>query len=226
VANKATYFGSFALCISMGAFSAQGALLHVVLDTTPLIGNPAQPFYIEFQLNDGSGNNDGNNTATIDNFEYGGGGPGLMISNTGGSSGSLDTGVTITDSGFFNQFFQEFSPGNTLSFDVNLTEFVDAGPQPDEFTFAILDCSQTEIPTTSPANALVSVDITSPLTINSFSGNPSGSLACNGSPGIPLSTPAVVVVPEPAAASLLLLGFIILRPIRNRRRPVGRHRAP
>ncbi len=50
------------------------AIYNVSLDTSSLIGNAAGPFSLDFQFNDGSGTNDGNNTVTLTNFAFGGGG--------------------------------------------------------------------------------------------------------------------------------------------------------
>jgi hypothetical protein len=209
---------------------ATAAQLQVSLDTSLLIGHPAGPFYVEFQFNDGVGTGDGNNSILVDNFDFGGGGPGLILSTTGGAAGSMDVGVNLTDTGFFNQFFQEFSPGVSLSFNVQFTTAVDLGPQPDEWTFAILDCSQTEIPTTSPANALVSLDISSPPVAHSYAGNPQGVLGCTNGPGIPIPTPRAAIVPEPATfpfAAGTLIWMAISAVISGRRRALRssrRHR--
>lgn len=198
------------LLLGGGMNMARATTLDVTLDTSDLINNPAGPFYVEFQLNDGSGTNDGNNTATITNFLFGSGGPGLTLSTTGGASGSMDSAVTITDNSFFNQFYQVFDPGQTLSFIVSLTNEVDPGPQPDEFTFAILDCSKTEIPTTSPANALLSIDITATPVVQTYRGSPSGVLGCNSATGIPLPAPTVSSAPEPRSVGLSGVGLAIL----------------
>jgi len=215
------------LCAPLPSFAT---MLAVSLDTSQLVGNPAAPFYIEFQLNDGSGTNDGNNTAAVTSFDFGGGAPGdpSTIVTNGGAGGCLNCGVTITDNSFFNQFYQQFTPGTTLTFEVNLTENVDSGPQPDEFTFAILDCSQTEIPTTSPANALLTVDISAPAKIQTFSGTTNASLACNGQPGIPLPAPATAVLPEPGTLPVGIVGLafvsIGLRLTRRRRASRMQHK--
>src|ERR1017187_697775 len=79
--------------------TASGDMIYnVTLDTAPLVGHPAGPFYVEATFTDGSGVGDANNTVTMSNFTFGGGsalgGP-LVF---GGASGSLATGVTITDS--------------------------------------------------------------------------------------------------------------------------------
>ena len=110
-----------------------------------------------------------------------------------------------------DEYSQEFVPGPTLSFRVDLTTAIDVGPQPDQFSFAILDCSLVEIPTTSPSNALVSVDLdSSSPTIQTFSGSPSGFLNCTGGLGIALATPVVGVVSDSPALLLVLAGVAAL----------------
>src|SRR5262245_9556052 len=182
---------------------------HVSLDTSLLIDHPSRPFYVEFQLNDGSGTDDGNNTARIDNFQFGGGAAEPAMDMSGGASGDLLTGVEITDSAFFNQFLQQFRAGTELSFDVRLSTLVDLGPQPDQFSFAILDCARVEIPTTSPANALLSIDINDRPAIQTFSGTPDGVLACTGAPSILLPAPRVTLIDEPGTPSLLVLATVL-----------------
>ena len=46
----------------------------VTLNTSPLVGHTAGPFAMNFQLNDGSGLGDANNTALLSGFVFGGGG--------------------------------------------------------------------------------------------------------------------------------------------------------
>src|SRR5947208_12977896 len=77
----------------------------VSLDTSGLMGHPAGPFYIDFQLNDGSGNfTIGVNTVTIGNFTFGppGGATGTPHL-FGGATGSLTNpnGVTLMDNTAF-----------------------------------------------------------------------------------------------------------------------------
>ena len=185
---------------------AQAELLFSLeLDTSSLIGHIASPFFIEFQLNDGSGAGDGNNTALLSNFAFGGGTALGSATLDGGASGDLDSHVVLAEDQFFNSFVQEFVPGTLLSFDVELSTVVDLGPQPDQFSFAILDCSGVEIPTMSPADALLAIDIDSPHPIiSTYAGDASRSPACGGPP-LPLDKPKVV--PLPAAALLLVLAL-------------------
>jgi hypothetical protein len=116
------------------------------MNTAPLAGHTAGPFSLEFQLNDGSGTNDGNNTASLSNFLFNGGAAVGSPTLNGGASGNLTSGVTLTDNSFFNQFIQGFTAGSTLSFRLSLSTNVGSGGTPDQFSFAILDKTGTEIP--------------------------------------------------------------------------------
>src|SRR4030095_11194541 len=99
---------------------SRAASFHLSVDTSPLVGNLAGPFYINFQLNDGAGGGSPNNTVTIQNIQFrGGSAVGTPLTTCpGGSSGNLSSSVSISDSELFNQFMQQFEPGTTLSFDV------------------------------------------------------------------------------------------------------------
>lgn len=193
----------FVLLIGLFALTAQtsraDAITFIVsLDTSPLVGNVAGPFSLNFQFNDGSGTGDGNNTTILSNFQFGAGGSGLGIPILiGGASGDLATMVTLTDGSFFNSFTQQFVPGNLLTFQLSLTTNVDAGATPDQFSMAILLGSGFELPTLGPADALLTVDIASPLRVQVFRSDP-------GRTTINLGPPQAVLIPEPA--TLLLFG--------------------
>ena len=181
-----------------------GQLYSVSLDTSPLIGHSEGPFYLEFQLNDGSGTGDGNNTVTLSDFQFGIGGSAVGNPITeGGVTGSLTTGVVITDSDFFNSFYEEFTPGALLSFMLEIMTQVDA-ITPDQFSFAILFLDAlmdpVEIPTFGPANALLTIDIAAPnLIVQTFASNPAEF------PSIALDAP--MVIPVPGTLALLLVGM-------------------
>src|SRR5438445_9955688 len=90
----------------------------VMVNTAGLIGNPSGPFALDFQLTDGSGTGDGNNTATVSGFVFGSGGPAGGAIATSGVGGDLGSAVTLTDSAPFQspyEFYQGFTPGATLS---------------------------------------------------------------------------------------------------------------
>src|SRR6185312_13251794 len=99
----------------------------VTLNTAPLIGDTAGPFSLVFQLTDGSGIGDGNNTVTISNFQFGSGGPSGSPTTFGGVSGDVGSTVTLVDSSFLNYLIQPFTPGTTLEFTVTTTNNVDSG---------------------------------------------------------------------------------------------------
>ena len=61
--------GMLAVACLLMAPAAHALLFTIEVDTAPLIGHPAGPFSLEFQLNDGSGTSDGNNTALIGPFD-------------------------------------------------------------------------------------------------------------------------------------------------------------
>lgn len=199
----------------------------VDLNTSPLIGNAAGPFAIDFQLIDGSSlfPADANNTVTITNFAFGGGSAGAAPTLTGGAAGSLATGVTLTDSDFFNTFVQGFTPGSTLSFHVFLTTDVDAGGIPDQFSFSLLDRSGGQIPTFGLGDLFVSVNIDSPSpVIAAFNSDASHPLpATPTAPGITTGLPRVTItptqteVPEPATLVFLTGGLTGLAAGRRRR---------
>jgi hypothetical protein len=132
---------------------------------------------------------------------------------TGGVSGDLSSGVSITDSSFTNVFAQFFTAGSTLSFALDLTTNVDAGPTPDQFGFAILDPSGNPIPTSDPTGddslMIINIDSSSP-SIVSYSDlltvTPSGTVA----------------TPEPSTTLVLGAGMFVLALFFRRRFPKGR----
>ena len=137
------------------SFSSQAISLSVNLDTSPLIGGATGPYYIEFQLIDGDGIN--NNYAKIGNFDFGGGSAQGSPVLGGGVTGSLGSGIAMLDLDFSNFFYEQFTPGNFLSFIVTLTDNYIASSIPDEFSFSILNSALNEVPTDGPGNELVSV---------------------------------------------------------------------
>ena len=172
----------------------------VSIDTSALMGHPAGPFYIDFQLNDGSGDySSGVNTATISNFIFDGGDPTGTPQLLGGATGSLTNpnGVTLTDNAhFINEFFQPFTPGRSLKFTVSMTTNVDPGLTPDAFSFSILDNRLSPVPTTNFADAFLFVNINSAtitaadLRNSIFASNPTQPPLAGGD-GIAISKPDV-----------------------------------
>jgi len=184
----------------------------ISLNTAPLAGHPAGPFSLNFQLNDGSGTGGANNTAVLSGFLFGlGGGPAGSPILAGGATGSLGTSVTLRDSSFVNSFTQPFVPGNRLSFLAMITNNTDVGPNPDEFSFAILDRTGTELPTTSRFfDAFFTINNTSPnQTIGAFSSDPTRLPQAGGGP-IRTGAAQVQAIPEPGTIRLLSAGLLLL----------------
>lgn len=179
---------------------------HVSVDTNGLVGSSSAPFTIDFQLNDGGVPN--NNSASIAAITFGGGAATGAPTLSGGATGSLTTGVSLADSSPFNEFDQTFTPGSTLGFDVNLTTNVDAGPTPDQFSFAILDKNQAELGTTDPSSANTIV------TVNLDSANPTIQHYASNPPTFGAVT--ITPIPEPATVSLMVMSGLVLA---FRRRP-------
>ena len=175
--------------------SAFATSWHVDVVTTPLIGNPSGPFSIDFQFNNGSVL--GNNSATISNFSYSGGGPVGSPSLFGGVTGNIGSTVVFNNSAAFQELFQAFTPGTNLRFDIELTTNVD-GAIPDVFVFGILDKDLFNIPTTGLGDSLLLVNLSSPFpTPQTFRG--AGAFAS-----------VTVTAPEPEAYMSLLAGLPLL----------------
>lgn len=82
----------------------------VNLDTTPLIGHPAGPFAVAFQLADGSATGNGNNAVVVSSFQFGpGGAPSQTPVVTGSAFGDLSSSVSLTDSGPVNFLLHSFT---------------------------------------------------------------------------------------------------------------------
>jgi hypothetical protein len=201
------------LCAGFLSFAAAPALaapigFMVTVNTSSLSGNPAAPFYLDFQLTNGAAVS---NSATISNFSFGGGSASGAATLDGGASGSLASSVFLTDTSFINEFYQAFTPGSLLSFFVTLSRNVDSSLQPDGFSVAILDNNLFNIPTTGFGDQLVSVDINSANFgaggINTFRGTGEFS-----------NVAATAQVPVPGSAPLFMLGIGLLGALRARQR--------
>ena len=203
-----------ALAVAAQAASAD-VIDNVAFDTTSLVGHPAGPFYVEVALTDGDGFGDANNTATLSNFNFGGGsalGSPIVV---GGASGNFGTGISITDSSFLSLFIGEFAPGLQLSFSLDLTTNDDLGGIPDGLTFFLLDNSGVPLPTLAPiGDYFFSVAIGSNPAFTEYASDPSRP----PSVGPPVSIPAPTITsstPEPSTVYLLGGALLILVIARN-----------
>ncbi len=195
-----------ALALIIPTIPASASIVyHAVLNTSSLIGNPAGPFYLDFQFNDGEGTGDGNNTVTLSNFTCGGGSASGSPTTFGGVSGSLSGGISFADTSAFNEIYEGFTPGSSLGFDIHLTTNLDAGLVPDLFTFAILDSSLANIQTTNAADQFISITLDSAM--------PLLETFASDQPGISIAEPELEPVPEPGTAlfGVALVGMIAAR---------------
>lgn len=179
--------------MSRSAFADE--ILNVSVSTSSLPATLGSE--VVFELNDGSGFGDANNTATLSGFSLGGGLAGTVdaVNSMGGYSGNLVSGVALTDSSFTNLFGQFFTAGSTLSFTLDLTTNVDSGGTPDQFSMFVYDPTGNPLTTTTDPTGFNSL-----LTINVDSSSPTPN---NYAPNLVTAT-NVTPVPEPGA--LLLLG--------------------
>jgi hypothetical protein len=214
-------FELFALLI---VFSVTSSVAHadeiftVTLNTLPLTKSPdtaAGPFSLAFQLAQGDPTNP-TNTATISAFVFGGGSVGACPANcttfgseTGNASGSI--GLSTSDG--FEALIETFVPGSSLSFSVDLTTKPNSSATPDAFSFAILDGTDSPIPTQDPSGAgsllSVFVNSTNPTISTYATDSATGTNAGNvfitmDAPVIGTSAPPIAPVPEPG--SILLFG--------------------
>jgi len=201
---------ALALCLCGAGLSARAdQLVNVNVNTSSLVGMTNSEVF--FEMTDGSGLGDANNTATMSNFALGGGtvGAGDPFSTFGGASGDLGSTVSITDSSPDNQFAQLLTPGASLTFSLNLTTNADAGAIPDGLFMFIADPSFNSIATTS--------DPTGNNSLFAVTFNPTADLIQNYDPTLVSVTAAATAAPEidPASAggalTLLLGGLAVLR---------------
>jgi hypothetical protein len=191
--------------LALALFAAHAAsadsIYTFTMDTMPLVGNG--PFALDLQFLDGSGTGDNNNTVTLTNFGLGGGSPSGSGTATGGASGSLASGVTLQDTSFFNEYYENFTPGTLLSFTIDTTNVLDAGGAPDLFTVAILDSGLNELPTNGPASEFLDVSLAGGANaqVSTYGSAPGSEFSLAG-PIVQLQSPSPV--PEPSSFGELI----------------------
>ena len=138
---------AFPIAIAAAGVVDANVMYTVSLNTATMSG---AGYALAFSFQDGSGLfvPDNNNTVTLSNFAFGVGSASGAPVTSGGASGNLGSSVILSDSDFSNSLVQGFTPGTSLSFNIDLTTNVDASGVPDFFGFAILILSSdTSLPT-------------------------------------------------------------------------------
>jgi hypothetical protein len=203
---KKAHFGLLAFALCLTPVGQADTIYTFSMNTTPLVGNG--PFALDLQFLDGSGSGDDNNTVALTDFTFGAGGsPSGGGTATGGASGSLASGVTLRDTQFFNEYFENFTPGTLLSFTIDTTNVADPGGTPDLFTVAILDSHGNELPTIGPASEFLDVSLAGGANPQvSTYGSAPGSAFSLAAPIVQPQSPATV--PEPSSFGELIAVFL------------------
>ncbi|MEI9895411.1 MAG: NF038129 family PEP-CTERM protein [Chthoniobacter sp.] len=207
---------AIAAVLTPAATHADTFNFHVDLNLAGIVGTPTSPFFLDFQLNEGSGTLQ--NSVTISNFLFTGGSPTgspSIFSDT--ATGDLGSSISIIDnpSSAFNEIFQGFTAGTTdIQFDVTLSQNV-SGVTPDGFLIQLLDsqAGNPVIPTTDPNGTMLTVPIGSANTLADVATFTSISPAG--------ATATASAVPEPSAAVALVGGAACLLGLRRRRAQIA-----
>jgi hypothetical protein len=182
------------------AATASADSFDVSLNTSSLGGTQV----LVFGYTDGDGVAD--NSATMSNFNFGGGSAQGSPTYVGaGASGSLSGSVVVNDTDFSSLFYQSFTVGSSLSFLLNVTNNF-AGGTPDAFAMYVCDstfstCYSDDAST--GADLLLNVQGT-PLAPSSFILNPA---SLQNLPAPVVTVPTTTNVPEPSASLLLCAGL-------------------
>jgi len=201
------------LVLALGATSvpSRADSFDVSLNTSSLSGTQI----IAFSLINGGGGVD--NSVTLSDFTFGGGGPVPPADylGTAGVSGDLSSTITMDDSvslyGGTALFAEDFDPGSTISFLLTTSNNF-AGATPDAFAMSVCDTSFNCYSDDTSTGALLALNLTGgTLTPASFT--------LNGASAQDLPAPVVTVststgggttMPEPPSVLLLGIGIVAL----------------
>jgi hypothetical protein len=226
--NSLTFFAAAIALLNAPALRAQTLAFNVNLNTATLNSQDSAntPFYLDFQLNYGSGQP--TSTVTLSNFQFTGGSASGSPTLIGTASGSLSSGASLTasSSSDLNELYQQFSAATT---DIKFTATVSengSGGTPTEFTAAILDNSlgfPAQLYTTAPdQESLVTLDLSSSATLGSVGGFTSISSADTNTAVTGVG--ATISVPEPSTTAAILGGAALMLAFyarRSRRLPLA-----
>jgi hypothetical protein len=202
-----------------GPSRAGSVTYDVSVSTSSLSGQPGN---LDFQFNPG-GLGALVATATVTNFQTAGGIPAPSSTLTGDASGALPGTLTLDNGTAFNDVFQGFTYGTSLSFDLTLSGPALGGPAGtfgSSFALSLYDAAGiTPLLTTDPNGSVLTVDLNADGTTSAqlFPQSPT-----NSTPAASAS-PVGAVVPEPSSLVLLVstlpAGMVVLRRLRGRRAP-------
>ena len=186
------------------ALKAQFFSFNVDLNTAALSGDPYSPFFLDFQLNKGSGSLP--SSVTLSNFLFTGGTALGSPVFTGNASGSFASSVSLNASAIpFNEFYQGFTTGTTdikftATFSQNFT-----GLMPTGFAAAILDNAPTNLmnPGQIWTNAPDTVSLVT-LDLGATNGLNDVGVFSSTAPSPAGVTATVTAIPEPSAYAVLM----------------------
>ena len=167
----------------------------------------------------GAGIGDSNNIVTLSAIDFDGG---SALGNPvvfGGLTGSLETGISLTDSSFVNLFTEQFAPGLALSFTLTLTNNDNPNGIPDGLTIFLVDASGVPLPTMAPAGDyfLTSALESGGPVFDAYGSDQSRAPYVGNPVSIPAPTiSAVSSVPEPPTVYLIGAGFLALAASRKK----------
>jgi MYXO-CTERM domain-containing protein len=217
---------ALALTLAFSAAPSRAAtVIDVTFDGSYLLANPGSaPFGIFFSLTDGDASS---NSVQVSDFNFAGGGSPIL---TGGASGSLAAGVSLTDTLGYNDLTEGFTPVGLMTFTITIAEPIGyTGGAPDRFFFGLLTnfgtVDEDVLMTDDPDDgALLVIDLKPRLT--------NADLRVFGPSTDPLFPPqfdflpptatirGAGVIPEPASLAMAGLGLVGLAGLafRSRRR--------
>jgi len=157
-------------------------------------------FTLFFQLVDGSGVGNSDNTVTLTNFNFNGGSATAGTAmEFGGGTGDMSSGVTLTNSNSLLNFVsQSFTPGPQLSFLASFTNNLNS-PFADMFTTSLIDPNGNGVPTLDPSgnDTLITITLTGAVQPGPDGNAPPVATFGTDPSQTSYVVPAASVVPEP-----------------------------